>query len=66
MAKIMNEIQVINQIVSGLKESDDGELETTFTKMLIRHNSKVISNVIRPGTASGGITKLIYELQRIF
>ena len=55
----MNKMQVINQILSGHKESDEGELETTFTKMLIRHNSKVISNDIRPGTASGDITKLI-------
>ena len=62
MVRIMNKMQVINQILRGHKESDEGELETTFTKMLIRHNSKVISNDIRPGTASGDITKLIYKL----
>ena len=55
----MNEMQVMNQIVKGHKESDEGELETTFTKILTRHKSKVINSVIRPGTASGGITKLI-------
>ena len=55
----MNKMQVINQILSGHKESDEGELETAFTKILTRHKSKVINSVIRPGTASDGITKLI-------
>ena len=59
MVRIMNKMQVINQILSGHKESDEGELETAFTKILTRHKSKVINSVIRPGTASDGITKLI-------
>ena len=52
-------MQVINQIVIGFKESEGGEMEIAFMKMLIRHSNNVISNDILPGTASGGITKLI-------
>ena len=64
-ARITNEMQVINQIVIGFKESEGGEKEITFMKMLIRHSNNVISRDILPGTASGGITKLIWKNHKL-
>ena len=52
---------IIQEIIHAEIEVKDfvlGECEVTLMKMFIRTKNKVMSKVIRPGTTSGGITKL--------
>ena len=56
-----NRMQVMTQAEIDVSPSTFGELVVMFVKMLIKTRNRVTSNVIRPGTISGGIKKLAFE-----
>ena len=65
-AEVTNKMHATNHIEIDVKDSVLGEAEVIVLKIFIKHNIRVISRAIRPGTISWEIAKLICKLVETF